>query len=84
MVSLDVLVFKNLGYLDIIRYIQCVFMGTHLKQPDVEHFRTKHMTVRTSAGGEDVPFEADGELVGYAPVTFQVSPQRLKVLAPPQ
>ena len=81
---LDVLVFKNLGYLDIIRYIQCVFMGTHIKQPDVEYFRTRHMTVRTAAGGEDVPFEADGELVGYAPVTFKVAAQRLKVLAPPR
>ncbi len=80
---LDVLVFKNLGYLDIIRYIQCVFMGTHLKQHDVEYFRTRGMTIHSTAGGEDVPFEADGELVGYAPVTFQVSPQRLKVLAPP-
>ena len=29
--KLDVLVFKNLGYLDIIRYIQNAFMGTHLK-----------------------------------------------------
>ena len=40
------------------------------------------MTVSASAGGEDVPFEADGELVGYAPVTFEVSAHQLKVLAP--
>ena len=80
--KLDVLVFKNLGYLDIIRYIQNVFMGTHLALRDVEYFQTRHMTVR-SGTDEDVPFEADGELIGYAPVTFQVGQQHLLVLAPP-
>ena len=41
------------------------------------------MTV-SSATDEDVPFEADGELLGYAPVTFQVGQTgHLRVLAPP-
>lgn len=79
---LDVLVFKNLGYLDIIRYLQRIFMGTHLALRDVEYFQTRRMTVR-SVTEEDVPFEADGELVGYAPVTFQIGQQQLRVLAPP-
>ncbi len=81
--KLDVLVFKNLGYLDIIRYIQRIIMGTHLELPDVDYFQTRRMTVRAQSG-EDVPFEADGELIGYAPVTFQIAPKRLKVLAPPR
>jgi diacylglycerol kinase (ATP) len=81
--KLDVLVFKNLGYLDIIRYLQGILMGTHLSLPDVEYFQTRRLTV-TSASGEDVPFEADGELMGYVPVTFRVARQRLKVLAPPR
>ena len=80
--KLDVLVFKNLGYLDIIRYLQRIFMGTHLALPDVEYFQTAKVTV-SSATDEDVPFEADGELVGYAPVTFRVGRQHLRVLAPP-
>ena len=81
--KLDVLVFKNLGYLDIIRYIQRIIMGTHLALADVDYFQTRRMTVRASSD-EDVPFEADGELVGYAPVTFQIAPRRLKVFAPPR
>ena len=81
--KLDVLVFKNLGYLDIIRYIQRIIMGTHLELPDVDYFQTRRLTVRASSD-EDVPFEADGELVGYAPVTFQIAPRRLKVFAPPR
>jgi diacylglycerol kinase (ATP) len=79
--KLDVLVFKNLGYLDIVRYLQSIFLGTHLSLPDVEYFQTRHLVV-SSASGDDVPFEADGELVGYAPVTFQIAHRSLKVLAP--
>jgi diacylglycerol kinase (ATP) len=79
--KLDVLVFKNLGYLDIVRYLQGIFTGTHLSLPDVEYFQTRHLIV-SSATGDDVPFEADGELVGYAPVTFQIAHRGLKVLTP--
>ena len=57
-------------------------MVTHIRQPDVEYFRTRRLTVSALAGGEDVPFQADVELVGYAPVTFEVSKHQLKVLAP--
>lgn len=80
--KLDVVVFKNLGYLDIIRYLQRILVGTHLSLPDVEYFQSRRLTV-SSASAEDVPFEADGELVGYAPVTFRIARQQLKVLAPP-
>ena len=81
--KLDVLVFKNLGYLDIIRYIQHIFMGTHLALRDVEYFQTVGLQV-DPLSAEDVPFEADGELVGYAPVRFEVAHRTFKVLAPPQ
>ncbi len=80
--KLDVLVFKNLGYLDIIRYIQHIFMGTHLALRDVEYFQTTVLQVDPLSGG-NVPFEADGELAGYAPVRFQVAHRSFKVLAPP-
>ena len=80
--KLDVLVFESLGYLDIFRYIQHIFMGTHLTLPDVEYFQTSALVVN-SVSGEDVPFEADGELVGYAPVSLSVGEERLNVLVPP-
>lgn len=79
--KLDVIVLKNLGYLDFFRYIQCVIMGTHLELKDVDSFQTSCLTVEVMAG-EDVPFEADGELVGYAPVTFQITGKQLQVIAP--
>ena len=79
---LDVLVFKNVGHLDIIRYIQHAFLGTHLELRDVDFFQTTGLSV-DPLSVEDVPFEADGELVGYAPVRFQVVRRGFKVLAPP-
>lgn len=81
--KLDVIVVKNLGYLDFIRYIQCIIMGTHLGLKDVEYFQTPRLTVRV-VSGEDVPFEADGELIGFTPITFQIAGPQLQVLAPPR
>ncbi len=80
--KLDVLVFKNLGYLDIIRYIQSIFLGTHLALRDVEYFQTAGLQV-DPLSDEDVPFEADGEVAGYAPVRFEVAHRTFKVLVPP-
>lgn len=78
---LDVLVFKNLGYLDIIRYVQNAIFGTHLGLSDVDYFQTTRLTVRPPPD-QDVPFEADGELMGFAPVTFRIVPPQLRVLVP--
>ena len=80
---LDVIVVKNLGYLDFIRYIQCIIMGTHLALKDVEYFQSSRVKVEV-VSGQDIPFEADGELVGCAPVTFQIAGPKLQVLAPPR
>ena len=80
---LDVIVLRNLGYLDFVRYIQRIIMGTHLGLKDVEYFQTRRVTVEV-ASGQDIPFEADGELIGYAPVTFEIVGPQLQVLAPPR
>jgi diacylglycerol kinase (ATP) len=77
---LDVLIFKNLGYLDIVRYLSGIVFGTHVDMPDVEYFQTKKAVVRSA---EPVPVEVDGEVIGHLPVTFRMSPKKLKVLAPP-
>jgi len=78
--KLDVLVFKNLGYLDIVRYLQAIIFGTHTKLPDVEYFQTRKVSVRSD---DEVPVEVDGEVIGELPVTFRIAPRKLKVLAPP-
>lgn len=76
---LDVLVFKELGYIEIIKYLQNVFFAPEITIPEVEYFQTRRLRVSSE---EEVPVELDGELVGACPVEFVVNPRRLKVLAP--
>lgn len=75
--KLDVLIFKNLGYLDIARYLGSMLMGTHTDLKDVEYFQTESAHVRSA---QDVPVEVDGEVVAKLPVTFRISSKKLKVL----
>jgi diacylglycerol kinase (ATP) len=76
---LDVIVFKRLGYVDIIRYLQDVVFTPQISSPEVEYFQTKHLRVTSE---ESVPVEIDGELVGHCPVEFKISAGGLRVLTP--
>jgi YegS/Rv2252/BmrU family lipid kinase len=75
----DVVVFKRLGYLEIIRYLQNVLFSSEISAPEVEYFQTRYLRV---ASDQEVPVELDGELVGNCPVEFRVEKQSLRVLAP--
>jgi diacylglycerol kinase (ATP) len=76
---LDVIVFKRLGYLEIIRYLQDVLFSSEINAPEVEYFQTARLRVSSD---QPVPVELDGELVGSCPVEFSVQKQFLRVLAP--
>lgn len=77
---LDVVAFKQLGYLELIKYLQDVFFSSDIRLPEVEYFQTRRLRVSSD---QDVPVELDGELVGNCPVEFEVQERRLRVLAPP-
>jgi diacylglycerol kinase (ATP) len=74
----DVVLFKRLGYLEIIKYLQNVVFSSDIRAPDIEYFQTKHLRV-TSA--QDVPLELDGELAGSCPIDFRIEEKALRVLA---
>jgi diacylglycerol kinase (ATP) len=76
---LDVIVFKRLGYVDIIRYLQDVVFTPQISSPEVDYFQTKHLRVTSD---ESVPVEIDGELVGSCPVEFRIRAGGLRVLTP--
>jgi len=76
---LDVLIFKNLGYLDIVRYLQAIVLGNHTALSDVEYFQTPNVRVTST---EPVPVEVDGDVIGTLPVSFKVMPRSLRVLVP--
>ncbi len=67
---LDVLIFKNIGYLDIARYLAGVLVGRHTGMGGVEYFQVSEATVRSDCA---VPVEVDGELSGELPVRFRVA-----------
>ena len=75
---LDVVVFKRIGYLDIIRYLQDVIFSSSISMTDLEYFQTKRLRVSSE---EEVPVEVDGELIGNCPVEFRVRERGLRVLA---
>jgi len=75
----DVVVFKRLGYLEIIKYLQDVVFSSEIRVPEVEYFQTESLHV---ASEQDVPLELDGELAGNCPVDFQIQKKLLRVLAP--
>ena len=77
---LDIVAFKQLGYLEIIKYLQEVFFSSDIRLPEVEYFQTRHLRITSD---QDVPVELDGELIGNCPVEFAIREQRLRVLAPP-
>ncbi len=76
---LDIILFKNLGYFEIIRYLQSILLGTHIDLPDVVYVQTSGARVSSAA---DVPVEVDGELLGNVPVEFGFARQKLKVRVP--
>jgi YegS/Rv2252/BmrU family lipid kinase len=75
----DVIAFKQLGYLEIIKYLQDVVFSSEIRVPEIEYFQTRRLRVTSDS---EVPVELDGELVGSCPVEFQVQERTLRVLAP--
>ena len=75
----DVVVFKRLGYLEIIKYLQDVIFSSEIRTPEVEYFQTRQLRVESE---EEVPVELDGELVGNCPVEFSLRQRGLRVLVP--
>ena len=76
---LDVIVFKRLGYLEIIKYLQDVIFSSEIRVPEIEYFQTRQLRVESD---QSVPVEIDGELVGNCPVEFSVRDRSLRVLVP--
>jgi YegS/Rv2252/BmrU family lipid kinase len=76
----DVLVFKRLGYLDMIRYMEDVLLRPQITSPEVEYFQTTSLRVTSDSA---VPVEVDGELIGNCPVEFHIRSGGLRVIAPP-
>jgi len=73
----DVVILGNLNKLEVVVNLPRLYKGTHLTHPKVSlcHAREVHVEAR-----ERMFLQADGELVGEAPATFQIVPGALRVV----
>ena len=75
---LDVVIIKPMSKLDLVRTYPKLYTGGHTKHPAYEHHLVRTVTV--AAPG--VVAYADGERLGALPLTVEVVPRALRVLAP--
>jgi len=75
---LDVVIIKPISKPDLVRTYPKLYSGKHVHHPQYEHHRARSVTV--AAPG--IVAYADGERIGSLPLTIDVEPQALRVLAP--
>ena len=84
---LDLIVFREPGPFQALRYLWLVIRGLHLKRPGVEHRRVKSLAISAK---ERVPVQLDGDPGGYlegesaAPWTIEILPKAVEVVVPAQ
>ncbi|HMM53616.1 MAG TPA: diacylglycerol kinase family lipid kinase [Candidatus Desulfobacillus sp.] len=76
----DITLVQALSRWEVLLCLRRLFDGTLLKHPKVISLR--EASARVEAG--PLPVEADGELIGQAPVRFSVLARALSVVAPPK
>jgi diacylglycerol kinase (ATP) len=73
----DVIIIGDTGKLEIVANVPRIYRGTHLSHPKVDEYHAGEVRVKA---WERMLLQADGELIGEAPATFQIIPQALHVL----
>ena len=76
---LDLCLVKDVSRRTLVRLFPTVFSGRHLSHPKVSYLKSRSVTIETSEPGEVF---ADGEFLQKTPVTVEVLPKALQVVAP--
>ncbi len=76
---LDLIVVEAIPRLELLRVFPRVFSGSHMSHPAVRHYRSARIRLSSPDGLE---LFADGEYVARLPLTIEVLPGALTVLAP--
>lgn len=77
----DITLIQDLSRWEVLKSLRRLFDGTLLTHPKVLALREAEGAVEAATAQ---PVEADGELIGHAPVRFSILPRALRVLAPPE
>jgi diacylglycerol kinase (ATP) len=76
---LYIVLFKEAGLGSLIRYGFYAWQSRHLELKSVESLRASRIEAN---GSSEVWVQADGELIGYLPMKFEIIPRALKVFSP--
>ncbi len=76
--ALDLLVFKGTGVWETAGHLVRVFLGMHLRDPQVESYRVKCVSIESG----NLPVHVDAEPIGFAPVDISVREKSLFILVP--
>ena len=75
----DICVIKEVTRLEFACAFPGVFKGSHVAHPRVEMFRARHIEIWCD---RDWPVLVDGELVGTPPISFEIVPNAIEIMAP--
>jgi YegS/Rv2252/BmrU family lipid kinase len=75
---LNLVVFKGTGFAATALHLVRVFLGAHLRDPQVEVYHTTCVTIE----GKNLPVHVDAEPVGFTPVEIRVHPRSLRIMVP--
>jgi diacylglycerol kinase (ATP) len=70
---------KDVSKIETLRILPRVYRGGHVGHPEVEIFTARRITVKSAV---PLRIQADGELLGTLPLSVEVAPRALRVLAP--
>lgn len=77
---LDVVLFRGRGRSAMLSFVMDVMTDSHVHRQDVEFVRVKHVRLQSPRG---MPIQIDGDALGQSlPITIDLSPHQLMVLAP--
>ncbi len=77
---LDVLVWGDVGKVDLALNLHRLYRGTHVNHPKADFSRGTRVVVEPET---PLPIEADGEQPGMTPVTFEIVPAAIRLRVPP-
>lgn len=75
--ALDVCFVRRAGAVRVLRVLHTVFRGDHLKLPEIEYFRAKHLWLESES---PLAIYADGEYICETPAEIRVRPASLNVM----
>ena len=67
-----------------VMFSSSIYSGTHLKVPEVKHFRCRKLTARllNAEAADKVLLDVDGEPFGRPPIEIEVVPKAIEVFVP--